>query len=142
MNNESLKNYMLNEYDYLPDTYVIEDAEKRELLRKLSLMITDRRDKKKLEDIVDNDPEMWCLDKIMNKDEVKFMLSFEKKRVNKFNVQQLAKRNSMTPEQAQKMADGLCETGILEFDRDNKKKEKQYFVPKFEIGRASCRERV
>ena len=58
-------------------------AEKRELLRKLSLMITDRRDKKKLEDIVDNDPEMWCLDKIMNKDEVKFMLSFEKKRVNK-----------------------------------------------------------
>ena len=43
MNNESLKNYMLNEYDYLPDTYVIEDAEKRELLRKLSLMITDRR---------------------------------------------------------------------------------------------------
>ena len=101
MNNESLKNYMLNEYDYLPDTYVIEDAEKRELLRELSLMITDRRDKKKLEDIVDNDPEMWCLDKIMNKDEVKFMLSFEKKRVNKFNVQQLAKRNSMTPEQAQ-----------------------------------------
>ena len=74
MNNESLKNYMLNEYDYLPDTYVIEDAEKRELLRKLSLMITDRRDKKKLEDIVDNDPEMWCLDKIMNKDEVKFKI--------------------------------------------------------------------
>ena len=134
MNNESLKNYMLNEYDYLPDTYVIEDAEKRELLRKLSLMITDRRDKKKLEDIVDNDPEMWCLDKIMNKHEVNFKLSFEKKRVNKFNVQQLAKRNSMTPEQAQKMADGLCETGILEFDRDNKKKEKQYFVPKFVVG--------
>ena len=134
MNNESMKNFMLNEYDYLPEEYHIDDAEKREMLRKLSLMITDRRDKKKLEDIQDNDPEMWCLDKIMNKEEVRFMLSFEKKRVKKFTAEQLAKRNGMTTTQARTMADGLCETGILEFDRENAKKEKQYFIPKFVVG--------
>lgn len=134
MPNPSLKNYMLNEHDFLPEHYHVEDPEKLELLRKLGFLITDRRDKKKWEDITENDPEVWCLDMIMSKEEVKFMLSFEKKRVNIYTVEQLAKKNNIPVAKAQEYCDRLCEVGILEFDRHNAKREKQYFIPKFVVG--------
>lgn len=134
MPNESLKHYMLNEHDYLPEEYHVEDKEKLELIKKLGFLITDRRDKKKWEDIADNDPEVWCLDKIMTKEEIKFMLSFEKKRVNIYKVEELAKKNNISVEKAQELCDNLCETGILEYDRHNEKREKQYFIPKFVVG--------
>ena len=134
MQEEALKNYMLNEYDYLPKEYHVDDPEKLELIRKLALIVTDRRDISKIEDFEDNDPEIWCFDKIMNKEELRFMLSFEKKRVKKYTAEKLAEKNGISVEKARQLADGLCETGILEFDRENKKKEKQYFIPKFVVG--------
>ena len=125
MQEEALKNYMLNEYDYLPKEYHVDDPEKLELIRKLALIVTDRRDISKIEDFEDNDPEIWCFDKIMNKEELRFMLSFEKKRVKKYTAEKLAEKNGISVEKARQLADGLCETGILEFDRENKKQEKQ-----------------
>lgn len=134
MSNESLKNYMVCEKDFLPDNYHLEDKEKLELLKQLGAIITDRRDKARPEDITENDPEVWALDMIMNKDEVRFMLSFEKKRVNSYSVEQLAGKNHMSIEEAQSYCDNLCRTGILEFDRDTPDKSKRYFIPKFVVG--------
>ena len=62
----------------------------------------------------------------MTKDEVRFMLSFKKKRVNKYSVEQLAEMNKISVEDAQKFCDGLCRTGILEFDRENEDNHRQY----------------
>ena len=134
MSNNSFKDYMVNEHDFMPENYHVEDKEKLELLKKVGCIITDRREIKKWQDLADNDPEVWCLDMIMNKEELKFMLSFEKKRVNIFTVEQLAKKNQISIQKAQSLCDGLCETGILEFDRHNSGHKKQYFIPKFVVG--------
>ena len=62
------------------------------------------------------------------------MLSFKKKRTVKLTVKQMAKRNGMTPAEAEKMALGICEKGLLEFDRETKNGERQFFVPKWVVG--------
>lgn len=134
MPNESLKHYLLGEKDFLPENYHVEDKEKLELLKQLGAIITDRRDKAAPEDITENDPEVWALDMVMNKEEVRFMLSFEKKRVNSYSVEQLAEKNNMSVEEAQAFCDGLCRTGILEFDRETEDKSRRYFIPKFVVG--------
>lgn len=134
MANESLKHYMLNENDFVPDEYHVEDSEKLEMLKKLGAIITDRRDKQDWTTIQPNDPEVWALDKIMTKEEVAFMLSFEKKRLNIYTVEQLAEKNGISVEKAQALCDSLCDTGILEYDRHNEKRERQYFIPKFVVG--------
>lgn len=134
MLNESLQHYMLNENDFLPENYHVEDKEKLELLKQLGVIITDRRDKKTPESLTENDPEIWALDMIMNKEEVKFMLSFEEKRVKFYSVEQLAEKNQISLEKAQKFCDGLCRTGILEFDRETEDHSRRYFIPKFVVG--------
>ena len=98
------------------DDYRVEDREKLELLQKVGFIITDRREVKKWQDLTENDPEVWWLDKILTKEEAKFMLPFEKKRVNIYTVDQMAKKNRISIQKAQRLCDGLCETGILEFD--------------------------
>lgn len=134
MKNESLKNYMLNEHDFLPEDYYMEDREKFQLLQKLGFLISSRRDIKSAEQLTDNDPEIWLLDKIITKEEAKFMLSFEKRRVNIYTIEQLAKKNNISVRKTQELCDHLCEVGILEFDRHNKAREKQYFIPMFVVG--------
>ncbi|MCR5795735.1 MAG: FAD-dependent oxidoreductase [Solobacterium sp.] len=131
---EQYKDYMFNENDFLPEDYKVEDPEKLELLKKLGCLITDDLKKNSPKKLTPNDPEIWALDKIMTKDEVKFMLSFKKKRVNKYTVDQLAEMNDMTVQEAQKFCDGLCETGILEYNRENENRVRQYFIPKFVVG--------
>ena len=134
MPNEPLKNAMLNEFDYLPEEYIIEDKEKEEILKKLAKMISDRMDKKTWEQFNNTDPEVWALDKILTKEDALFMLSFGKTRVNAYTPEQIAKKNKMSAEKAQQICEKLCGFGIMEFNRENDKKERQYFVPKFIVG--------
>lgn len=134
MANEKLGRYMLNENDFLPTDYRVEDQEKYEMLKKLGAIITDRRDVKNADSISYNDYEIWALDRIMTKEEVQFMLSFEKKRVKFYTTEELAKKNHMSVEKAQQILDHLCEIGILEFNRENKDHHIQYFIPKFVVG--------
>ena len=44
------------------------------------------------------DPDFWVLDRLLNKEQVKFMLSFKKKRTVKLVPEEMAERNGMTPE--------------------------------------------
>ncbi len=131
---EKFKNYTFNENDFLPEKYEVADKEKEELVRKLAKLISDDITFRKASDIKNEDPDFWLLDRLLTKEEVKFMLSFKKKRVVKLTVGQLAKRNNMTVQEAKKMAHHICEIGLLEFDRENEEHRRQYFIPKWVVG--------
>lgn len=129
-----IENCMVNENDLMPKNYHVADKEKLELLRKLSALISDRRDRSGWKSFQENDLEVWALDKLLTKAQVRFMLSFEKKRVKIYSVEELARKNHLSVEKAQKFCDDLCEIGILEYNRENEDHHKQYFIPKFVVG--------
>ncbi len=127
---------MINSGDYWQDpNYVAPDKEKEKLVLKLATLITDRYVKKFTNQVNNHDPEYWALDMILNKEEVKFLLSFKKTRVP-YTVEEIAKRNDMTVEEAQKMVDRLGWIGLLELDRDPKTGERRFDLPIFVPGSA------
>ena len=131
---EKLKNYMFNENDFFNEGFVVTDPEKHELVKKLAAMITDDIQVHSAKDITTDMPDYWILDRLLNKEQVKFMLSFKKKRTVKLVPEEMAKRNNMTPEEAEKMAFEICEIGLMEFDRERPDRRRQYFIPKWVVG--------
>jgi len=131
---EKYQNYMFNEQDYLPQDYKVEDPEKLALIKQLVCMISDDLDLSKPQKIQGNEPDVWLLDRLLTKDEVKFMLSFKKKRVVKLTAEEIAERNQMSVEDARARAEHIAEIGLLEYDRDNKEKVQKYFVPRWVVG--------
>ena len=132
---ERFKDYFFNDWDYLPETYPMDDQERAELIRELAAMITDDLGMSgHPEKIANDEPDFWLLDKLLTTEEVKFMLSFGKKRTVKLTAKQMAKRNEMSAAEAERIAEGICCKGLLEYDRENRKHEKQYFVPKWVVG--------
>ena len=130
------KNRMTNEHDYHQvHGYTAPDKEKEQLIKKLGEMITDRYAVKLTHSMQTDDPEYWALDEVLTKEEAKFMLSFGKTRVN-YSVAELAKKNNMTVEQAQKILDHLVWTGVVELNRENEDHHLQYNVPIFVPGSA------
>ncbi len=128
------KNRMTNERDYkqVPN-YKAEDEEKKKLVLKLGTMITDRYAVKYTHTMKTDDPEYWALDHVLTKEEVKFLLSFKKIRVN-YDAEQLAKMNNMSMEDTMKMIDRLLWIGVLESNRENADRHMQYDVPIFVPG--------
>lgn len=122
----------VNERDYPVDGHHCDDPEKAKLVRKLALMITDNIPRK-IHGFKENEMDFWILDRLLTKDEVKFMLSFKKRRVG-LVTKELAERNNMTEEEAQKVIDHLIWIGILEQNRDNADQHIQYWVPKWVVG--------
>jgi NADPH-dependent glutamate synthase beta subunit-like oxidoreductase len=129
------KNRMVNERDYrLPENYIYPDQEKLRLLIRLAGMITDRLVAKYTHTIAPDDPEIWCLNEVMNKDEVKFMLSFKKTRVS-YSREQLGKMNpAFSDKQIDEMLKHLMWVGCIETNRENPEKELWYDVPIFVPG--------
>jgi len=128
------KNRMTNERDYHQDpNYIAPDKEKEKMLLKLGEMITDRYAVKLTHSMTVNDPEYWALDTVLNKEQVQFLLSFKKCRVC-YDVPELAKRNNISEEKAQKLCDEICWIGCLESNRENADKHLQYDVPIFVPG--------
>ena len=74
---EKYQNYMFNEQDYLPQDYKVEDPEKLALIKQLVCMISDDLDLSKPQKIQGNEPDVWLLDRLLTKDEVKFMFTGE-----------------------------------------------------------------
>ena len=128
---------MINETDFWPDeAYHAEDKEKEKLVLKLATLITDRYVKKFTGRINNLDPEYWALDRLFTKEEIKFLLSFKKTRVL-YSAEEIAQRNGMSVEEAQKMIDKLVWTGILEMQRvPEETGEKRYNLPIFVPGSA------
>ena len=128
------QNIFVNDWDY-PDKgdHHCDDPEKKKLIEKLSKMITDSLDRKIPGGLKENHFDFWILDRLLTKEEVRFMLSFKKRRVG-YTTRQLAKMNNMTREEAQKIIDHLIWIGILEQNRDNEDRHIQYWIPKWVIG--------
>ena len=123
----------VNETDYPVDGHHCADPEKAKLIKKLALMITDNIPRKLPGGMKENHMDFWILDRLLTKEEVKFLLSFKKRRVG-LVTKELAERNGMTEEEAQKVIDHLLWIGILEQNRDNPDQHIQYWVPKWVVG--------
>ena len=123
----------VNERDFPQTDFVEKDPEKRELVRKLAVMITDSIPRKLPGGMHENHMDFWILDRLLTKDEVKFMLSFRKRRVG-LTTLELSVRNHMTVEETQKVIDRLIGIGIVEQNRDNADHHIQYLIPKWVVG--------
>ena len=126
-------NIHVNERDYPVDGHHCDDPEKAKLVKKLAVMITDSIPRKLPGKLKENHMDFWILDRLLTKDEVKFMLSFKQRRVG-YTTKELAERNNMTEEEAQKVIDHLIWIGIVEQNRDNADQHIQYWVPKWVVG--------
>jgi NADPH-dependent glutamate synthase beta subunit-like oxidoreductase len=123
----------VNERDFPQTDFVEKDPEKRELVRKLAVMITDSIPRKMPGGMHENHMDFWILDRLLTKDEVRFMLSFRKRRVG-LTTLELSVRNHMTVEETQKVIDRLIGIGIVEQNRDNADHHIQYLIPKWVVG--------
>ena len=123
----------VNEKDYPVDAHHCDDPEKAKLVKKLAVLITDNIPRKLPGGMKENHMDFWILDRLLTKDEVKFMLSFKKRRVG-LTTKEIAARNNMTEEEAQKVIDHLIWIGILEQNRDNADSHIQYMIPKWVVG--------
>ncbi len=126
-------NIHVNERDYPVDAHKCDDPEKAKLVKKLAVLITDSIPRKLPGKMKENHMDFWILDRLLTKDEIKFMLSFKKRRVG-YTTAQLAEMNGMTREEAQKVIDHLIWIGILEQNRDNEDQHIQYWIPKWVVG--------
>ncbi|MBQ7277658.1 MAG: FAD-dependent oxidoreductase [Clostridia bacterium] len=126
-------NIHVNERDYPVDGHHCADAEKKKLVKKLALMITDNIPRKLPGGMKENHMDFWILDRLLTKEEVKFLLSFKKRRTG-LTTPELAARNGISEAQAQKTIDHLLWIGILEQNRDNPDQHIQYWVPKWVVG--------
>ena len=126
-------NIHVNERDYPVSSHHCDDPEKAKLVKKLAVMITDSIPRKLPGKMKENHMDFWILDRLLTKDEVRFMLSFRQRRVG-YTTAQLAEMNHMTEEEAQKVIDHLIWIGILEQNRDNPDHHIQYWVPKWVVG--------
>ena len=133
MVDEVNKRIHVNERDYPVDGHHCDDPEKKKLVEKLALMITDNIPRKLPGGMKENHMDFWILDRLLTKEEVKFMLSFKVRRSGK-TTKELAQLNNMTEEEAQKVIDHLLWIGILEQNRDNPDQHIQYWVPKWVVG--------
>ncbi|MDD6258752.1 MAG: FAD-dependent oxidoreductase [Erysipelotrichaceae bacterium] len=128
------KKRMVNERDYrLDPNYVAPDPEKEKLVIKLVSMITDRYIDKYTHNIHNYDPDVWAMDEVLNKDQVKFLLSFKKPRKN-YDFEELRDMNHMTDEECKKMLDYVMWVGCVETNRENADHHIQYDVPIFVPG--------
>ena len=125
---------MQNERDYrLDPNYVAPDPEKEKLVIQLVSMITDRYIDKYTRNIRPEDPDVWALDEVLNKEQVKFLLSFKKTRKN-YDFDQLRDMNHMNNDECKEMLDYLMWVGCVETNRENPNHRIQYDVPIFVPG--------
>ncbi len=123
----------VNERDYPVTDHHCDDPEKARLVKKLALMITDNIPRKLPGGMKENHMDFWILDRLLTKEEVRFLLSFRKRRTGR-TARELAELNHMTEEEAQKVIDHLTWIGILEQNRDNPDQHIQYWIPKWVVG--------
>ena len=123
----------VSDFDFPHEPYHCDDPEKKKLVIKLAKLITDNIPRKLPGGMHENHMDFWILDRLLTKDEVRFMLSFKERRKGR-DITWLALQNDMSIEEAQKVVDHLLWIGILEQNRDNEDHSIQYAIPKWVIG--------
>ena len=133
---EMYKNHMFNDWDYLPEDYKVDDPVREQMLKELVLKYSTDPEYLTPDAIKPSYPDFWILDKLLTNEEIKFLLNFGQRRVDKCTVEELARRNNMSVKEAYEMAEGICRKGLLEYDRENENNEKQYFIQIWVVGSA------
>ena len=123
----------VNERDYPITDHHCDDPVKRKMVMKLARMITDNIPRKLPGGMHENHMDFWILDRLLTKREIAFLLSFKKRRVG-LTTKELAARNHIGVQKAQKIIDHLLWIGILEQNRDNEDHHIQYLIPKWVVG--------
>ncbi len=128
------KKRMVNERDFrLDENYVAADPEKEKLMIQFVKMVTSRYVDKLKRNIKGTDPEIFVMDELFTKEQVKFLLSFKKPRVN-LSFEEICKRNNMTEEECRKTLDYVMWAGFVETNRENPEGKLEYDVPIFVPG--------
>ncbi len=124
-------------HDYTNGFYPdwIEDHEFQPVYAKLGKMITDRIPYKLgLKPITKYEPEYWMLAGLLTQEEAKLCLSFGGIRKPR-TFAEIKKRSGIKDEKRlQKMLDDISWMGVLEYNWENEKREKQWLVPMFVPG--------
>ncbi|MDO4620399.1 MAG: FAD-dependent oxidoreductase [Lachnospiraceae bacterium] len=117
---------------YYPDW--VENAEFKPVYAKLGRMITDRIPQKLgFEKIKKQDPEYWMLAAILSEEEAELALKFGGIRRPK-TFEEIRKMSGLDAEKLEKMLEHMSYTGVLEWNYENPKHEKQWLVPMFVPG--------
>ncbi len=128
------KKRLVNASDFRQDpNYVPADMEKAKLIKKLALMVTDRGDALVKRKITYDDPEYWFFDRLLNKEQLEFLVTFKSRRIWHF-IEEIAENNKMSIEEAEKMIDRLAYLGFIEYTRENPERKRQYCIPMFVPG--------
>ncbi|MDD7092373.1 MAG: FAD-dependent oxidoreductase [Eubacteriales bacterium] len=106
------------------------DEPPRKLILKLAQKITDRIGHK----VTVNDPEYWGLACVVTDEMAEVALKMDVRKP--VTLEQLAKKTKRNPEELEKLLFEMCRVGLLEYNRENEKREKQYVLPPFVPGSA------
>ncbi|MCR4956675.1 MAG: FAD-dependent oxidoreductase [Lachnospiraceae bacterium] len=114
--------------------YVNVDGPMREPIVKLGKMITDRIPiKLGLHKITKDDPEYWAVSLLCTDEEAELALKFGGIRQPK-TFEELKALSGIEDDKLQKMLDHMSYTGLIEWNYENEKREKQYVLPMFVPG--------
>lgn len=105
-------------------------AEQRELILKLGQMVTDRIGHK----VTVDDPEYWGLACVVTDEMAEVALKMKVRKPMTF--EQLLKATGKEEKELQKLLDEMSNVGILEYNWENPRREKQYVLPMFVPGSA------
>lgn len=98
-------------------------AEQRELILKLGQMVTDRIGHK----VTVDDPEYWGLACVVTDEMAEVALKMKVRKPMTF--EQLLKATGKEEKELQKLLDEMSNVGILEYNWENPRREKQYVLP-------------
>ena len=116
-------------------SYVKDDAVMREPIVKLGKMITDRIPYHLgLKKITNDDPEYWALASLATDEEAELALKMGVRKPKTF--EEIQKISGIEKNHLQELLDHMSWTGLIEYNWENEKREKQYVLPMFVPGSA------
>ncbi len=116
-------------------SYLEETMEERKLIVKAAKMITDDMDIKLGKKKMDRSrPEYRMLDLLLTDEMAEMVLKMGRRKPITF--EHLVKKMGWEETRTRRVLDSLTDIGVVEFNRHNEKKERQYVVPVFVVGMA------
>ena len=118
---------------FVPD--FVENEEPREVILKLGHMITNRIPYRLgLKKLTKYDPEYWGLSMLLTDEQAEIALKMEIRKPRTF--EEIQKLTGMEKDHLQELLDDMSFSGIIEYNWENPKREKQYVLPMFVPGSA------
>ena len=121
--------------NYRPDCIKDDDSPVRESVIKLGTKITDRIPiKLGIQKLTKDDPEYWAVAAMVTDEEAELALKFDVRKPLTF--EQIQKKSGIEPGHLQELLDHMSWSGIIEYNWENDRHEKQYVLPMYVPGSA------